>query len=122
VDSFTRHLPKEFNRRGVQMLTEGKRTFAVMGGEVNHFIPNPTFDAIIEPGCLDLLFRGEIPEGVDPASLMKVDRMANHPDLPFSVTGSAAPPFTRPMKLYADLSLWLARRRTNERLKAHRAG
>jgi predicted TIM-barrel fold metal-dependent hydrolase len=80
VDSFTRHLPKEFRRRGVQMLTEGKRTFAVMGGVVNHFIPNPTFDPIIEPGCLDLLFRGEIPEGVDPASLMKVDRMANHPE------------------------------------------
>ena len=80
IDSFTRHLPKEFKRRGVQMLTEGKRTFAVMGGVVNHFIPNPTFDPIIEPGCLDLLFRGEIPEGVDPASLMKVDRLADHPE------------------------------------------
>ena len=80
IDSCTRHLPKEFKRRGVQMLTEGKRTFAVMGGVVNHFIPNPTFDPIIEPGCLDLLFRGEIPEGVDPASLMKVDRLPDHPE------------------------------------------
>jgi coniferyl-aldehyde dehydrogenase len=43
-------------------------------------------------------------------------------DLPFSVTGSAAPPFSRPMKLYADLSLRLARRRTNKRLKAPGAG
>jgi predicted TIM-barrel fold metal-dependent hydrolase len=32
------------------------------------------------PGCLDLLFRGEIPEGVDPASLMKVERMGEHPE------------------------------------------
>ena len=80
VDSCTRHLPKEFKRRGVQMVADGKRTLAVMGEVVNHFIPNPTFDPIIEPGCLDLLFRGEIPEGVDPASLMKVDRMANHPE------------------------------------------
>ena len=80
IDSFTRHLPKEFKRRGVQMVADGKRTLAVMGERVNHFIPNPTFDPIIEPGCLDLLFRGEIPEGVDPASLMKVDRMANHPE------------------------------------------
>ena len=62
------------------MVADGKRTLAVMGEVVNHFIPNPTFDPIIEPGCLDLLFRGEIPEGVDPASLMKVDRMANHPE------------------------------------------
>ncbi|HTI73454.1 MAG TPA: amidohydrolase family protein [Mycobacterium sp.] len=80
IDSCTRHLPKEFKRRGVQMVADGKRTLAVMGEVVNHFIPNPTFDPIIEPGCLDLLFRGEIPEGVDPASLMKVDRMADHPE------------------------------------------
>lgn len=42
-------------------------------------------------------------------------------DLPFSVTGSAAPPFTRPMKLYADISLRMARRRTERRLRAHDA-
>ena len=52
----------------------------MIGDRVNHFIPNPTFDPIIEPGCLDLLFRGEIPEGVDPASLMKVERLASHPE------------------------------------------
>ena len=80
VDAFTRHLPKEFRSRGVQMVQDGKRTLAVFGGVVNHFIPNPRFDPIIEPGCLDLLFRGEIPEGVDPASLMKVDRLADHPE------------------------------------------
>jgi coniferyl-aldehyde dehydrogenase len=38
-------------------------------------------------------------------------------DLPFSLTGSAAPPFTRPMKLYAEVSLRMARRRTSRRLK-----
>lgn len=80
VDSFTRHLDKKFKRRGVQMLNDGKRTQAVIGDRINHFIPNPTFDPIIVPGCLDLLFRGEIPEGVDPASLMKVERMAEHPE------------------------------------------
>jgi coniferyl-aldehyde dehydrogenase len=41
-------------------------------------------------------------------------------DLPFSITGSASPPFTRPMKLYADFSLRMARRRTNRRLKGRR--
>jgi coniferyl-aldehyde dehydrogenase len=41
-------------------------------------------------------------------------------DLPFSITGSAAPPFTRPMKMYADASLGMARRRTNKRLGAFR--
>ena len=60
TDSCTRHLPKEFKRRGVQMVADGKRTLAVMGEVVNHFIPNPTFDPIIEPGCLDLLLSGRV--------------------------------------------------------------
>jgi predicted TIM-barrel fold metal-dependent hydrolase len=80
LDSFTRHLDKKFKRRGVQMVSDGRRTLAVIGDRVNHFIPNPTFDPIIVPGCLDLLFRGEIPEGVDPASLMKVERLSEHPE------------------------------------------
>ena len=37
-------------------------------------------------------------------------------DLPFSMTGSAAPPFTTPMRLYADVSLRMARNRTRRRL------
>ena len=80
LDACTRHLPKEFKRRGVQMVNEGKRVTAVMGDSVNRFVANPTFDPIIVPGCLDLMFRGKIPEGVDPASLMKVERLAAHPE------------------------------------------
>ena len=80
LDAFTRHLDKKFKRRGVQMFSDGRHTQAVIGDKVNHFIPNPTFDPIIVPGCLDLLFRGEIPDGVDPASLMKVERLAEHPE------------------------------------------
>ena len=52
---------------------DGKRVQLLIGGQVNRFIPNPTFDPIIVPGCLDPLFRGQIPEGVDPRSLMKVE-------------------------------------------------
>ena len=80
VDAFTRHLDKNFRRRGVQMFQHGKHTQAVIGDRVNRFVPNPTFDPIIKPGCLDLLFRGEIPDGVDPASLMKVERLEQHPE------------------------------------------
>ncbi len=80
IDAFTRHLDKKFRRRGVQMFQDGKHTQAVIGDRVNRFVPNPTFDPIIKPGCLDLLFRGEIPEGVDPASLMKIERLEHHPE------------------------------------------
>jgi len=38
-------------------------------------------------------------------------------DLPFSMTGSAAPPFRRGMRMYADVTLNMARRRTRRRLK-----
>ena len=43
-------------------------------------------------------------------------------DLPFSITGSASPPFTRPMKAYANIVVRLARRRTRRRLRAGGAG
>jgi len=80
LDAFTRHLDKKFRRRGVQMYSDGRHTQAIIGDRVNRFIPNPTFDPIIVPGCLDLLFRGEIPEGVDPASLMQVEKLELRPE------------------------------------------
>ena len=73
LDAFTRHLDPAFRDRGVKPVREGKRTYLLIGGKLNRFIPNPTFDPIIVPGCLDPLFRGQIPEGVDPRSLMKVE-------------------------------------------------
>jgi predicted TIM-barrel fold metal-dependent hydrolase len=73
LDAFTRHLDPKFKHRGVQVVTEGRRTHVLIGGKVNRFIPNPTFDPIIVPGCLDSLFRGQIPEGVDPRTLMAVE-------------------------------------------------
>lgn len=41
-------------------------------------------------------------------------------DLPFSITRSASPPFRKPMRIYADATLRLARSRTRNRLE--RAG
>ena len=73
LDAFTRHLDKAWKRRGVLPMRDGKRVELLIGGRLNRFVPNPTFDPIIVPGCLDLLFRGKIPEGVSPASLMKVE-------------------------------------------------
>jgi predicted TIM-barrel fold metal-dependent hydrolase len=73
LDAFTRHLDKEFRWRGVHPVQDGKRVQLLIGGKVNRFVPNPTFDPIIVPGCLDSLFRGQIPEGVDPRTLMQVE-------------------------------------------------
>ena len=73
LDAFTRHIPRKFADRGVKPVQDGKRVKLLVGGKVNAFIPNPTFDPIIVPGCLDPLFRGQIPEGVDPRTLMQVE-------------------------------------------------
>lgn len=73
IDAFTRHLDPAFKDRGVRPVQDGKRTYLLMGGKINRFVPNPTFDPIIVPGCLDPLFRGQIPEGVDPRSLMQTE-------------------------------------------------
>jgi len=73
LDAFTRHLPKEFRRRGVRPVQSGKRVELLIGDRVNRFIPNPTFDPIIVPGCLDSFFRGQTPEGTDLSRLMKVE-------------------------------------------------
>ena len=73
LDAFTRHLPKEFKRRGVRPVQSGKRMELLIADKVNRFIPNPTFDPIIVPGCLDLFFRGRIPGGADRSKLMRVE-------------------------------------------------
>jgi predicted TIM-barrel fold metal-dependent hydrolase len=78
LDAFTRHLDPAFQHRGVRVMQEGRRVEVVIGGRVNRFIPNPTFDPVIVPGCMDLQFRGRIPEGVDPRTLTAVEPI--HPE------------------------------------------
>jgi predicted TIM-barrel fold metal-dependent hydrolase len=78
LDAFTRHLEPEYRFSGIEVIQRGKRTGLLAGGEVLEFIPNPTFDPVIVPGCLDLMFRGQIPDGVDPRTLTKVEPI--HPE------------------------------------------
>lgn len=80
LDAFTRHLDPEFARRGVQIIQIGKRTTLAVGGKISYYIPNPTFDPVAVPGCLDPYFRGEIPEGVTRADLVKVTPLADSPE------------------------------------------
>jgi predicted TIM-barrel fold metal-dependent hydrolase len=71
--SFTRHIEKSFRRRGFRFVSSGRRVEAVAGDRINRFIPNPTFDPVIEPGCLDLFFRGQVPEGVDRNEIQRIE-------------------------------------------------
>jgi predicted TIM-barrel fold metal-dependent hydrolase len=62
-DAFTRHIDPRMARRAMQWAEIKGRKTLLVGGKVNRFIPNPTFDPVAKPGCLDDYFRGRNPEG-----------------------------------------------------------
>jgi hypothetical protein len=68
-DAFTRHIEKAMRARCMQWaVVDGRKRFLV-GGKVNHFIPNPSFDPVAKPGVLDAYFRGRNPHGKDMRAL-----------------------------------------------------
>ena len=68
-DAFIRHVPKALRKRCMQWaVVDGKKRLLV-GGKINRFIPNPTFDPVAKPGILDQYFRGKNPEGQDVRTL-----------------------------------------------------
>ena len=62
-DAFTRHIDPKLSRRAMQWANVAGRKCLLVGGKVNRFIPNPTFDPVAKPGCLDEYFRGHNAEG-----------------------------------------------------------
>ena len=63
VDAFTRHLEPGFEKRTMQWAEIDGRQRLLVGGRINRFIPNPTFDPVSKPGALDEYFRGRNPQG-----------------------------------------------------------
>ncbi len=58
-DAFIRHVDPKMRSRCMRWADiEGKRRLLV-GGKVNRFIPNPTFDPVSKPGALIDYFRGK---------------------------------------------------------------
>jgi len=59
LDAFTRHIDPRFAARAVQPVTDQRgHVQLLVGGRICRFVPNPTFDPIVVPGCLDAFFRG----------------------------------------------------------------
>jgi len=58
MDSFTRYIEPEFKRRCMQWTELNGRQVLLVGGKLNRFIPNPTFDMLSAPGSLEQYFRG----------------------------------------------------------------
>ncbi len=62
LDAFTRHIEPEYRKRAMQWAQIDGRTRLLVGGKINRFIPNPTFDPVARPGAMDEYFRGRNPK------------------------------------------------------------
>ena len=62
-DAFIRHVDRRMQARCMEWAEIAGRKRLLVGGRINRFIPNPTFDPVARPGCLDEFFRGRNPEG-----------------------------------------------------------
>ena len=60
LDAFTRHVDPKMRKRCMQWATIDGRQRLLVAGRINRFIPNPTFDPVARPGCLDDYFRGRV--------------------------------------------------------------
>src|ERR1700749_2553418 len=69
LDAFTRHLEPEYAKRAMQWVTLNGRQRLLVGGKINKFIPNPTFDPVAAPGVMDEYFRGRNPKSADVTQL-----------------------------------------------------
>ncbi|MDE3203862.1 MAG: amidohydrolase family protein [Acidobacteriota bacterium] len=80
-DAFTRHLDPEFRKRAMQWAEVDGKTRLLVGGRINRFIPNPTWDPVSKPGALDEYFRGRNPKGADSPELFgELDALTDHPE------------------------------------------
>jgi predicted TIM-barrel fold metal-dependent hydrolase len=68
-DAFTRHVDPRLHARAMQWAVVNGKQRLLVGGKVNRFIPNPTFDPVARPGVLDEYFRGRNPDRKDMRAL-----------------------------------------------------
>jgi predicted TIM-barrel fold metal-dependent hydrolase len=57
-DAFTRHQDRKLGNRGVRWADVDGRRRLLVGGTVNSYVANPTFDPVAKPGCLYDWYRG----------------------------------------------------------------
>lgn len=63
TDAFIRHIDPSMAKRCMQWVELDGRQRLLVGGKVNRFIPNPTFNPVSKPGALDMYFRGKVAGG-----------------------------------------------------------
>lgn len=69
TDAFTRHIEPAMAKRCMQWAELNGRQRLLVGGQINDFIPNPTFDPVAKPGSLQAFFKGTEASGKDVKNL-----------------------------------------------------
>ncbi|MGI9614416.1 MAG: amidohydrolase family protein [Acidimicrobiales bacterium] len=78
-DAFTRHLEPQLAKRCMQWAEIDNRTRLLVGGTINRFLPNATFDPIARPGALYDYYRGKA--GADLRTAFgDLDALADRPE------------------------------------------
>ncbi|MFL6204174.1 MAG: amidohydrolase family protein [Acidimicrobiales bacterium] len=79
-DAFIRHIDPAMQKRCMQWADVNGKKRLLVGGKINKFIPNPTFDPIAAPGSLEDYFRGKNEGGLDMKTMFgDLDPIAEHP-------------------------------------------
>lgn len=68
-DAFTRHVPKNMQRRCVQWAEIDGRKRHIVGGRVANAVSNPTWNPIAKPGAISAYLRGN-PDKLQPSELL----------------------------------------------------
>lgn len=79
-DAFTRYIDPKMAKRTMQWAEVDGRKRLLVGGAINRFIPNPTFDPIARPGCLDDYFRGKTPVDDMRKAFGKLEPISERPE------------------------------------------
>jgi predicted TIM-barrel fold metal-dependent hydrolase len=80
-DAFTRHIDPRMAKRCMQWAEVAGKRRLLVGGKINKFIPNPTFDPIAHPGSLEDYFRGRNTAGLDLKTMFgELDPLGQHPE------------------------------------------
>lgn len=81
TDAFTRYIDRKMAKRCMQWAQINGKTRLLVGGRVNKFIPNPTFDPIAAPGSLEDYFRGRNLDATDLKTMFgQLDPISEHPE------------------------------------------
>ena len=71
LDAFTRHIEPAYAKRAMQWATVNGKQRLLVGGKINRFIPNPTFDPVSKPGRAGRVLPRPQPQRLGPGQAVR---------------------------------------------------